>query len=203
LRSIDARTRSRCAVDVTGDGSADAQPSCYYEVRGTSRSRTSRISLCRLGLDGRYPPAAGSSGRRRRRRGHMPQARGARTRWRRSSDFQLPTSNLGRSAACQLSAAASRQLPGRCLGPRCGPGAKKSGSAVRLGPYMAGVARSAPASHSRNNCNDFRLRLGMAGGRDGRRAPETAVAVATLAMAQSTAGLISVQLGLLRDVSFI
>jgi hypothetical protein len=32
-RSIGARTRSRCAVDVTGDGSADAQPSCYYEVR--------------------------------------------------------------------------------------------------------------------------------------------------------------------------
>ena len=35
-RSIGARTRSRCAVDVTGDGSADDQPSCYYEVRGTS-----------------------------------------------------------------------------------------------------------------------------------------------------------------------
>ena len=56
-RSIGARTRSRCAVDVTGDGSADDQPSCYYEVRaGTSRKEISH--LCRLGLDYRYPPAA-------------------------------------------------------------------------------------------------------------------------------------------------
>ena len=60
-RSIGARTRSRCAVDVTGDGSADDQPSCYYEVRaGTSRKEISH--LCRLGLDYRYPPAAAGAG---------------------------------------------------------------------------------------------------------------------------------------------
>ena len=61
-RSIGARTRSRCAVDVTGDGSADAQPSCYYEVRGKSRKEISH--LCRLGLDYRCPqqvaPGAGT-----------------------------------------------------------------------------------------------------------------------------------------------
>jgi hypothetical protein len=54
--------RSRCAVDVTGDGPADAQPSCYYEVRGKSRKEISH--LCRLGLDYRYPqqvaPGAGA-----------------------------------------------------------------------------------------------------------------------------------------------
>jgi hypothetical protein len=30
-----ARTRSRCQVDVIGDGPAGQQASCYYEVVGT------------------------------------------------------------------------------------------------------------------------------------------------------------------------
>jgi hypothetical protein len=32
MSGIGARTRSRCAVDVIGDGCADQQASCYYEA---------------------------------------------------------------------------------------------------------------------------------------------------------------------------
>jgi hypothetical protein len=46
---IGARTRSRCAVDVIGDGSADQQASCYYEVAGT-KARKTMSYRCRPGL---------------------------------------------------------------------------------------------------------------------------------------------------------
>ena len=57
---IGARTRSRCAVDVIGDGSADQQASCYYEVVG-AKARNTLSHRCRLGLDCRYPPAVPGS----------------------------------------------------------------------------------------------------------------------------------------------
>jgi hypothetical protein len=57
---IGARTRSRCAVDVIGGGSAGQQASCYYEVVG-NRARKAISHRCRLGLDYIYPPAAPAS----------------------------------------------------------------------------------------------------------------------------------------------
>jgi len=57
---IGARTRSRCAVDVIGDGSAGQQASCYYEVVG-NKARKAISHRCRLGLDYIYPPAAPAS----------------------------------------------------------------------------------------------------------------------------------------------
>ena len=55
-----ARTRSRCAVDVIGDGSAGQQASCYYEVVG-NKARKAISQQCRLGLDYIYPPAVPDS----------------------------------------------------------------------------------------------------------------------------------------------
>ena len=48
---IGARTRTRCAVDVIGGGSAgQQQASCYYEVVG-NKARNAISHRCRLGLD--------------------------------------------------------------------------------------------------------------------------------------------------------
>jgi hypothetical protein len=98
-------------------------------VRGLSRKDI--LHLCRPGLDCRYPPAAAGAGprrrrhrrrhrRRRRRRGHRREGRALAGVWRSSSSSQ--------SAA-------------RCL---YDMGAKNTGSAVRLGPQMVGLARLAP-----------------------------------------------------------
>jgi hypothetical protein len=57
---IGARSRSRCAVDVIGGGSAGQQASCYYEVVG-NKARKAISHRCRLGLDYIYPPAAPAS----------------------------------------------------------------------------------------------------------------------------------------------